>query len=45
MYTGKPTKQLLLAVSALCIEADLTFEIQEFIYPEKSQPNWLFLIV
>lgn len=47
LYTlgnATPTKQLLLPVSAPCIETDLMFDMQEFIYPAKSQPNRLFFI-
>lgn len=40
-----PTKQLLLALSALCTEADLMLDIQEFINPAKSQPSRLFFVI
>ena len=41
LHNATPTKQLLLAVLALCIEADLMFDIRELIHLVKSQPNRL----
>lgn len=39
LYTlHNATKQLSLAVLALCIEADLMLDIQEFTYLSKPQP-------